>query len=73
VWEASSPHKQEIKPLGNAMTQKYYTERLLPEYANVINHARLQPGGELGNWILQEGNDGTWKPWKQEERHSSGL
>ncbi len=29
-WEALKPHKVDVKPHGNSMTQKYYTERLLP-------------------------------------------
>ena len=35
-WQALLPHNQEVKPKGNAMTQKYYTERLLPVYINAI-------------------------------------
>jgi hypothetical protein len=29
-WDALLPHEVEIKPKGNSMTQKYYTERILP-------------------------------------------
>ena len=36
------------------MTQKYYTERLLPIYINAVNNARLQ---DLQGWLLQEDND----------------
>jgi hypothetical protein len=53
-WEASLPHNQVVKPKGNAMTQKYYTERLLPVYISAIHKARLQ---DPQNWILQEDND----------------
>jgi hypothetical protein len=31
-WEASTGHEKEVQPKGNAMTQKYYCERLLPVY-----------------------------------------
>jgi transposase len=56
-WEASIGHDKEVKPKGNAMTQKYYVERLLPVYINAIHTARLQLNGELKPWILQEDND----------------
>lgn len=36
------------------MTQKYYTERLLPVYIKAIHKARLQ---NLGNWLLKEDGD----------------
>jgi len=36
------------------MTQKHYTERLLPIYINAIQKARLQ---DPQNWLLQEDND----------------
>jgi hypothetical protein len=35
-WEAQKPHKVEVKVQGNAMTQKYYVERLLPIYCDAI-------------------------------------
>jgi hypothetical protein len=53
-WEASLSHEAEVKPKGNAMTQKYYTERLLPVYISAIQHARLQ---DPQNYLLQEDND----------------
>jgi hypothetical protein len=53
-WEALLPHKQEVKPKGNGMTQKYYTERLLPVYINAIQKHRLQ---DSKPWILQEDGD----------------
>jgi hypothetical protein len=53
-WEAQRPHKADVKPQGNAMTQKYYTERLLPVYIEAIHKARLQ---NPGNWLLQEDGD----------------
>lgn len=54
IWDASLPHQQEIKPKGNAMTQKYYCERLLPVYIKAVNKARLQ---YTKDWLLQEDND----------------
>ena len=36
------------------MTQKYYIERLLPGYINVVQKARLR---DAQSWILQEDND----------------
>ncbi|KAE9366382.1 hypothetical protein N431DRAFT_438767, partial [Stipitochalara longipes BDJ] len=53
-WEALKPHKADVKPQGNAMTQKYYTERLLPVYIEAIQKARLE---NPGNWLLQEDGD----------------
>jgi hypothetical protein len=41
------------------MTQKYYTERLLPVYINAIHAARLRDSSWPSNWILQEDNDGS--------------
>jgi DDE superfamily endonuclease len=56
-WEASLPPEKVVKPKGNGMTQKYYTDKLLPVYVDAIHKARSQPGGELKNWILQEDGD----------------
>lgn len=56
-WEASIGHAKEVKPKGNAMTQKYYTERLLPVYVQAIHNARLRHDGELKPWIFQEDGD----------------
>ncbi len=36
------------------MTQKYYTERLLPVYIKTMLNARLK---DPKLWVLQEGND----------------
>ena len=45
---------------GNAITQKYYTERLLPTYVIAVQQARLSdyssPSG-TSNWMLQEDGD----------------
>jgi len=53
-WDASLPHEQEVKPKGNAMTQKYYCEKLLPIYIQAIHKARLR---SPQNWLLQEDGD----------------
>lgn len=53
-WEALLPHEREIKPKGNSMTQKYYTERLLPVYINAIHKHRMR---ENGSWVLVEDGD----------------
>jgi hypothetical protein len=53
-WKASLPHEKEVKPKGNAMTQKYYTKRLLPVYIKAIQALRLQ---DSQNWLLQEDGD----------------
>ena len=43
-------------PKGNAMTQKYYTDCLLPVYIDVIQKARLEDAQE---WIFQGDNDAS--------------
>lgn len=53
-WEALRPHEVEVKRGGNHMTQKYYTERLLPGFIEIIHYARSQDGG---SWYLQEDGD----------------
>ena len=53
-WEAQRPHKVDVKPQGNAMTQKYYAERLLPVYIKAMHNARIQ---DAGLWVLQEDGD----------------
>jgi transposase len=53
-WEATLPHAVEMKPKGNSMTQKYYTERLLPVYIRAIQEARISYDQHA---ILQEDND----------------
>ena len=52
-WEAEKPHKVE-KVQGNAMTQKYYVDRLLPIYVQAIESMR-----EIDDkpWLLQEDGD----------------
>jgi hypothetical protein len=56
MWEAETPHECIVIPKGNAMTQKYYTERLLSVYIDAIHAARLR---DPVSWILQEDNNGS--------------
>jgi hypothetical protein len=39
-WEALKPHDVDVKVQGNAMTQKYYVENLLPLYVDAIEAMR---------------------------------
>ena len=48
-WEALRPHKVDVRPQGNSMTQKYYTERLLPVYIEAVQRGRLR---DSGPWLL---------------------
>jgi len=56
-WAASRPHVKEVRPKGNAMTQEYYTTKILPTYVNAVHFLRSQVDGELFNWYLQEDSD----------------
>ena len=56
-WEAEIPHERVVKPKGNAMTQAYYTERLLPGYIAALHRACRHD--DLSPWLLQEDNDGS--------------
>lgn len=59
-WQALRPHIKEVKTKGNGMTQKYYTERLLPIYIEALHGLRTTSIGELPdcqNWVLQEDGD----------------
>jgi hypothetical protein len=53
-WEASKPYDVEIKVQGNAMTQKYYVENLLPMYVDAIKSMRSIDDKP---WLLQEDGD----------------
>ena len=61
-WEALLPHEQVVKPKGDAMTQKYYTERLLPVYTHAIYKARLR---DTQSWFFQEDNDPSYRTGKR--------
>ena len=52
-WKSQKPHPPEVKAKGNSMTNKYYTEKILPGLLEVINESR-KTGRRA---ILQEDND----------------
>ena len=56
-WEAATGHEKVVKPKGNAMTQKYYTKRLLPFYISAIQEARERDPRNANKWLLQEDGD----------------
>jgi hypothetical protein len=56
-WQASIGHEKEVKPKGNAMSQKYYVERLLPVYCNALQKLRAEGGSCPTDWLLQEDGD----------------
>ena len=56
-WEASLPPKAETKPKGNAMTQKYYKERLLGVYVEAVQRCRLRQENYPHSVYLQEDGD----------------
>jgi hypothetical protein len=47
------------------MTQKYYTETLLPVYVKALHQAHLQPNGELKPWLFQEDGDPSHRKKKR--------
>ena len=53
-WKASKPHDREVKVQGNAMTQKYYVENLLPLYVEAVKSMRQIDDKP---WLLQEDGD----------------
>lgn len=53
-WEALKPHDVEVTVKGNAMTQKYYVERLLPTYVAAVKSMR---NIDDKPWLLQEDGD----------------
>jgi hypothetical protein len=73
-WEAGKPHDIEVKVKGNAMTQKYYVENLLPIYCEAIKSLQ-----EIDDkpWLLQEDGDPSHGMRKrglaQEYRDSYGI
>ncbi|TAQ83164.1 hypothetical protein B7494_g8513 [Chlorociboria aeruginascens] len=54
AWEAAKPKDQEVNPKGNSMTQKYYTENLLPWYDQAIKELSQRTGTNI---LLQEDGD----------------
>ena len=53
-WEALKPHDIDVKVQGNAMTQKYYAENLLPLYVDAVKAMRSIDDKP---WLLQEDGD----------------
>jgi hypothetical protein len=39
-WEAGKPHPVKVKPKGNSMTQKYYTDNILPVYISAYEELK---------------------------------
>jgi hypothetical protein len=64
-WKASIGHDKEVRPKGNSMTQKYYTERLLPLYITAINKDRWDMPCFNDIRLLQEDNDPSHGTRKQ--------
>jgi hypothetical protein len=58
-WEALPPHPVEVKPQGNSMTGKYYSEQILPNLVTAIHNLRQR--FDLKGWdhefVLQEDNN----------------
>lgn len=59
VWDAEKPHRRVSTPKGNAMTELYYTERLLPVYCKAVNQLRSQYSKSGAPWQLMEDNDSS--------------
>lgn len=55
-WDALIGHDKDVKPQGNAMTQKYYTERLLPIYIEAVSQARLNQRYPESWWLMEDGD-----------------
>jgi hypothetical protein len=56
-WEAQIHHDQNVKLQGNAMTQEYYTENLLPDYCEIVTKLRNIRDPWAFPWSLQEDGD----------------
>jgi hypothetical protein len=56
VWEAKKPRPVQVKPMGNSMTGKYYTEKILPCYITAIQNLRqrFEMRGEEHYFVLQD-------------------
>ncbi len=55
-WEASQPPQVDIKPKGNSMTQKFYTENVLPHHIKHIHELEARYKHTI---YFQEDNDGS--------------
>lgn len=73
-WKATKPHQVEIQVKGNAMTQKYYVERLLPIYTAAV---KSMSGIDEKTWLLQEDGDPSHgmrkKGLAQEYKEANGI
>ncbi|XTI86240.1 hypothetical protein V2W45_1519188 [Cenococcum geophilum] len=73
-WDALIGHDKDVKPQGNAMTQKYYTERLLPIYIEAVSQARLNQRYPESWWLMEDGDPShgmpCWNILKQRVRRS---
>jgi len=58
------PHDVEVRPKGNSMTMKYYSERILPQYIQALKGLRIDVGIEP---IFQQDNDSSHGTRGQEE------
>jgi hypothetical protein len=58
-WEANLPPDVEQEPKGNHITQKYYTEKLLPLYAAALHKARRNDL-DGASWWFQDDNDPSY-------------
>jgi hypothetical protein len=58
-WEASAPHPVKVKPMGNSMTGKYYSEKILPGLIEAIYTLCCRHNLKYYNhyFVLQEDND----------------
>ena len=54
-WEAKLPQKEEVKPKGNAMTQDYYAEKVLPHYIDAMNQDRLRDS-RYSYYLVEDGD-----------------
>ena len=48
------PPPPTVQPKGNSMTQRYYSDNLLPVYLDAINHARLIHGHDF--FLVEDGD-----------------
>ncbi|KAF2416965.1 hypothetical protein EJ08DRAFT_708751, partial [Tothia fuscella] len=54
-WEANLPHDIDIKPKGNSMTQRYYTDNVLPHHIKHVERLVQR----FGQGYLQEDGDNS--------------
>jgi hypothetical protein len=56
-WDAQKSHAKDVRPQGNAMTQEYYTNTLLPNYIKAIINLRDGNDPWAHPWLLMEDGD----------------